>query len=412
MSALATAARPRLLLRSGVCAPLGFSAGTPAAGIRGDGDQIRLDVVVVRSEPPGQAAGVFTRNAFQAAPVVVSQSHIESPAISAVVMNSGNANACTGPDGVGDAEEMCRAVADACGVERQSVLVCSTGIIGRTLPMRQVLAGVRRAALTTNEGGGSAAAEAIMTTDTRPKTATATFDLDGHHYIVGAMAKGSGMIHPDMATLLCLITTDAPVARAELQPMLRRVVDQTFNCVTIDGDTSTNDTVILLANGSAGGDYFTNGCPALAALETAVLAVCERLTEMVAADGEGATRYFRVLVHGASDVAAARHAARTIAGSPLVKAAVHGEDPNWGRVLAAAGRAGVAVGPEPVRVTVGGVCVYDNGLVWVDDGALRHAMLRHGTVIAVHLGAGSCDGMAWGCDLGPGYVRLNAHYTS
>jgi glutamate N-acetyltransferase/amino-acid N-acetyltransferase len=215
-----------------------------------------------------------------------------------------------------------------------------------------------------------------------------------------------------MATLLAVVTTDAPVARALAQPLLQRVADQTFNCVTVDGETSTNDTLLLLANGAAGGAPFTAGSAALIALEGAVFDVCERLAEMVAADGEGATRYFRVEVRGAVDVAAARLAARTVAGSPLVKTAVHGGDPNWGRVLAALGRSGVALEPTRCRVSVGGTAVYAGAPVAAEAMALHTAFAAQGVVISVDLGAGDCEGHAWGCDMGPGYVSINAHYAT
>ncbi|HXA29771.1 MAG TPA: bifunctional glutamate N-acetyltransferase/amino-acid acetyltransferase ArgJ [Candidatus Angelobacter sp.] len=403
---------PADVARSGVCAARGFVAGVAAAGIRGDGDDRRLDVAVVRSERPCDAAGVFTRNVFRAAPVSVSQLHLETGGIHAVVLNSGNANACTGAQGMRDALAMCRAAGDAESVELDRILVCSTGVIGRPLPLERVLAGVRTASTTASHDGGDAAARAIMTTDTVPKQAVSGFRANGRRYTVGGMAKGSGMIHPDMATLLALVTTDAPVARALLQPLLQRVADQTFNCVTVDGDTSTNDTLLLLANGVAGGTPFAAGSAALAALEGAVFEVCQRLTEMVAADGEGATRYFRVDVRGAADPAAARVAARTVAASPLVKTAVHGGDPNWGRVLAALGRSGVALDPQRCRLFVSGVAVYAGAPVAVDALALHEAFAGQGAVIGVDLAAGDCEGQAWGCDMGPGYVTVNAHYAT
>ena len=403
---------PAASASSGVCAPRGFVAGAAAARIRDDADDERLDVAVVRSELPCDAAGVFTRNVFRAAPVVLSERHMATSGINAVVINSGNANACTGAQGLRDAVAMCRTTGIAHGIEPDRILVCSTGVIGRPMPIDRVLAGVRIAAATAWHGGGAAAARAIMTTDTVSKLAMSGFDAGGRHYTVGGMAKGSGMIHPDMATLLAVITTDAPASRTVLQPLLQRVADQTFNCVTVDGETSTNDSVILLANGAAGGAPFAAESPALAALEGAVFDVCEQLAEMVAADGEGATRYFRVDVRGAGDPTAARVAARAVAGSPLVKTAVHGGDPNWGRVLAALGRSGVALDPQHCRVSLGGIPVYAGGPLAADAQALHVALAGQGAVITVDLGAGDDQGHAWGCDMGPGYVSINAHYAT
>jgi glutamate N-acetyltransferase/amino-acid N-acetyltransferase len=399
--------------RSGVCAPRGFLAGAAAADIRGHGDDGRLDVAIVRSERPCTAAGVFTRNRVKAAPVVISQLTLRQGRVQAVLFNSGNANACTGAQGFRDALQMSKAAGDACDLDPAQVLVCSTGVIGRPMPMPQVLAGVRAAVAEMRPGGGGDLARAIMTTDTVPKQAVRRIEIEGRTVVVGGVAKGSGMIHPDMATLLALVTTDAPVADGVLQPLLGRVTDQTFNCVTVDGDTSTNDTLLLLANGAAGGDPITEGSAGLAALETAVLEVCDDLAEMIAADGEGATRHFRVEVRGAADVAQARLAARTVAGSPLVKTAIHGCDPNWGRIVAAVGRSGAEFVLDRCRVSVGGVTVFDAGApVDADLDAIRRIFAAERVDLDVDLGSGEASGHAWGCDLSDGYVRINADYTT
>jgi glutamate N-acetyltransferase/amino-acid N-acetyltransferase len=231
--------------------------------------------------------------------------------------------------------------------------------------------------------------------------------------VVGGVAKGSGMIHPDMATLLALVTTDAPVAEGVLQPLLRRVTEQTFNCVTVDGDTSTNDTLVMLANGAAGGEPVTAGSGGHAALETAVLEVCDQLAEMIAADGEGATRHFRVEVRGAATVDQARLAARTVAGSPLVKTAIHGCDPNWGRIVAAVGRSGAEFVLDRCRVVIGDIAVFEaGGPVDADLDAIRRVFAAKRVDLCVDLGAGEAVGHAWGCDLSEGYVRINADYTT
>jgi glutamate N-acetyltransferase / amino-acid N-acetyltransferase len=399
--------------RAGVCAPRGFHAGAAAAHVRDDGDAGRLDVAVVRSDGPCQVAGVFTRNVVKAAPVVISQLSLRRPGVQAVVLNSGNANACTGAQGFRDALQMCKAAGDACDLDPAQVLVCSTGVIGRPMPMDRVVEGIRQAARALSPDGDAAAARAIMTTDTVPKEASAEFEAGGRRYTVGGMAKGAGMIHPDMATLLAVLTTDAPVAPGALQPLLSRVADETFNCVTVDGDTSTNDTVLLLANGSGGGEPFAEGSAELEALEAAVLRVCDDLGEQLVADAEGATKHFRVGVHGAESRDAARAAARTVAGSPLVKTAIHGSDPNWGRIVAALGRSGAHFALDRLQVAIGGVPVFENGSpVVANTERIRTVFDRSRIEIEVQLGAGEFEAHAWGCDLSADYVRINADYTT
>jgi glutamate N-acetyltransferase / amino-acid N-acetyltransferase len=399
---------------SGVCAPLGFRAGVAAAGIRLDGDETRTDIALIRSDIPAAAAGVFTRNTVKAAPVVISQLTLRrgSP-ISAVVVNAGNANACTGAQGFRDALVMCTAAGDALDLDPSDVLVCSTGVIGRPMPMDRVTRGIRTAALAMSRESGGELARAIMTTDTIPKAAVATFFAGGILYTIGGSAKGAGMLHPDMATLLAFITTDAPVDPALLQPALSRVTDNTFNCVTVDGDTSTNDTCILLANGAAGGPRIATGSPEAVAFEDALLVVCDSLAEQLVADAEGATKHFRVAIDGAADNDQARIAARVVAQSPLVKTAIHGGDPNWGRIVAALGRSGATFTLDRCRVAIGGLVVFDRGAPEpVDHNLVRVALSRPRVDIAIDLGAGDGSGHAWGCDLSPEYVHINADYTT
>jgi glutamate N-acetyltransferase/amino-acid N-acetyltransferase len=400
--------------RSGVCAPLGFRGGVAAAGIRGDGDETRTDIAVIRSDTPAAAAGVFTRNTVKAAPVVISQLTLRrGTPISAVVANAGNANACTGAQGFRDALVMCTTAGDALDLDPSDVLVCSTGVIGRPMPMDRVIRGVRAAALSMSPGAGGDVARAIMTTDTVPKVADMTFTVSGKTYKVGGTAKGAGMLHPDMATLLAFLTTDAPIESAVLQPALSRVTDSTFNCVTVDGDTSTNDSCILLANGAAGGETFVEGSAGARAFEAALLEVCDSLAEQLVADAEGATRHFRVAVSGAADADQARVAARIVAASPLVKTAIHGGDPNWGRIVAALGRSGATFTLDRCRVAIGGLVVFDRGAPEpVDPERIRVALSRPRLDIAIDLGAGDGDGHAWGCDLSADYVRINADYTT
>ena len=401
-----------LSVRVGVCAPAQFAAGVAAAEVRGDGDTERLDVCVLMSERPCATAGVFTRNLVKAAPVVISQLALRGGRVQAVVLNSGNANACTGAQGFRDALAMSKAAADVLDLDPGQVAVCSTGVIGRPMPMDRVTGGVRRAAASLGDDG-AAVARAIMTTDTVPKTASVSLEVAGRRVVAGGMAKGSGMIHPDMATLLGVITCDAPLTPAAVQAMLRRVCDQTFNVVTVDGDTSTNDTVLLLANGAAGGGPWDEGSAEAAQVETAVLAVCDSLAEQVVADGEGATKHFRVAVRGAASGQEARAAARTVASSPLVKTAIHGGDPNWGRIVAALGRSGAGFVLDRCSVRVGDVEVFAAGAPTpIDLERVREVFSSSRIDITCDLGAGEAEGHAWGCDLTAGYVRINADYTT
>ena len=398
---------------AGVCAPLGFRAGTAAAGIR-DGDTSRDDIAVVMSDHPCAAAGVFTQNLVKAAPVVISQLTLRrGTPIHAVVLNSGNANACTGAQGLRDALRMCALAAGALGRDPVEVLVCSTGVIGRPLPMDRIAEGLRAAAGSLSADSGAAAARAIMTTDTVPKAATASFTVEGVEHRVGGMAKGAGMIHPDMATLLAVVTTDADVAAPDLQALLAEVAASSFNSITVDGDTSTNDTLFALANGAAGGPALRPGDGGFAALREAFLGVCKSLAEQVVADAEGATKHFRVTVTGGRDEAEARVAARTVAVSPLVKTAVHGADPNWGRLVMALGRSGARFSLDRVRVTIAGSTVFEHGApLDADLNAIVAALQQPRIEIDIDLGAGDGRGHAWGCDLTAGYVRINAEYTT
>jgi glutamate N-acetyltransferase/amino-acid N-acetyltransferase len=405
---------PLVVERTGVCAPVGFRASASAADIRGDGQRDRLDVALIASDLPCTAAGVFTRNLVKAAPVVISQLTLrrKSP-IRAVVVNSGNANACTGPQGFRDALRMASAAAAFCDADPSEVLVCSTGVIGRPMPMERVIDGVRSAGLSLSPGAGECAAQAIMTTDTVTKTAVASVRIGDRVCTVGGMAKGAGMIHPDMATLLAFVTTDAAVQRESLQDLLIDVCARTFNCLSIDGDTSTNDTLLLLANGGAGGPVLEAGTAELNALRDAVEEVCTSLVEQLAADAEGATKAICVRVHGAADSTQARSAARTVVLSPLVKCAVHGADPNWGRIVAALGRSGASFALDRCRVAIGGIDVFAAGQpVPVELDSIRAVFNRPRIDIEVQLGTGEGSGRAWGCDLSPDYVHINADYTT
>ena len=390
----------------------GFSAGVASAGVRDLGSD-RPDIALLVSDRAATAAGVFTRNRVKAAPVVVSQLHLRRGAARAVVVNSGNANAGTGARGLGDALRMAQAAGDSLDCAPHEVLVASTGVIGRPMPMDRIIPAIGRAAATLAPGRGAEAARAIMTTDTRPKEAGAEFLAFGTAHHLGGMAKGSGMIHPDMATLLAFLTTDAAVEAPVLQGLLAAVVGRTFNRISVDGDTSTNDCCLMLANGAAGSPPLAPGTPGWEDFERALEAVLGSLSEQVVADGEGATRVFEVRVSGAASLEEAVAAARCVSSSPLVKTAVHGGDPNWGRVLAALGRSGAELALDRCRLAMQGEELFARGQVTA--GAVERVAPRlqaERVLIEVNLGVGEAGASALGCDLSADYVRINADYST
>jgi glutamate N-acetyltransferase/amino-acid N-acetyltransferase len=403
-------ARP---LTPGVTAPRGFRAGSARAGIKPGAR--RDDVALVVSDEPAVVAAVFTTNRVQAAPVTWSRRVVgKHGRARAVLLNSGNANACTGAAGDAAVRRSAAVVAELLECDDDAVLVASTGVIGVPFPVERLLAALPRLACTVGAtpAGGRRAADAIMTTDTRRKQAAVRVRTGGRDYTVGGMAKGAGMIHPEMATLLSVITTDAPLGRAQARTLLRAAVDATFNTLTVDGDTSTNDCVFLLANGAAGGTI-ARASRAEAAIAAALQQVCAQLAEAIAADGEGAKKVLVVHVAGARSAHDARTVARTIAASNLVKTAVHGGDPNWGRVLAAAGRAGVRLDPQALDLRIGGHLVAQNGAAHPAGEAAAARHLRGKRVeMTLRIGAGPGEGTALGSDLSADYVRINAHYRS
>lgn len=368
----------------------------------------RLDLAVILSERPCAAAALYTTNQVVAAPIVVTRRHLAAARPRAVVVNSGNANACTGAQGERDAEATAAAVAQRFGLRAQEVVVASTGVIGVLLPVARIVAGVARIRL--SERSGDDAARAIMTTDTRPKTATRELRLAGGSVRIGGMAKGAGMIHPQLATLLCFVTTDAALDAVPLERALRDAAADSFNAISVDGDTSTNDMLLVLANGASG---VAVGGAAEARFAAALREVCVELARAIVADGEGATKVFEVRVSGARTAEEARQAARTIAASNLVKAAVHGADPNWGRVLAAAGRSGARVDDRRASVRIDGQAVYLRGApATYAAAAVRRALEAREIVIELDLALGDATARAWGCDLTAEYVRINAEYTT
>jgi glutamate N-acetyltransferase/amino-acid N-acetyltransferase len=393
-----------------VTSPRGYLAGAVYAGIKTYGES-KLDLGLLVSERPCTAAGVFTRSTVQGAPVIVSRKHLASGRARGIVVNSGCSNVCTGAQGIADAIEMATLAARRVGCDPHEFVVASTGVIGHLLPMDKIRDGLARIALSAD--GGEALSRAILTTDTRPKRIAATFTVAGVRYTVGGIAKGSGMIHPDMATMFGFLTTDAAVERAHLDRVLRAAVDQTFNMVSVDGDTSTSDTVTLFANGAAGGEAIGAGHPAAGALLEAVTAVARHLAREIARDGEGATKLIEIRVTGAATEDEARRAARTISASPLVKSAVYGNDPNWGRIMMAVGRSGAAVDLDRVRVAIGEALMYADGRpLPIDPAVTRRALAGPEVVIHAHLGVGPAEATAWGCDLTEEYVKINAEYTT
>ncbi|MEO8632077.1 MAG: bifunctional glutamate N-acetyltransferase/amino-acid acetyltransferase ArgJ [Chloroflexota bacterium] len=391
----------------GVTFAHGFRAGAAKAGVK-HGRPERLDVALIVSERPCTAAAVFTTNQVIAAPCVVTRRHVERGELRAIVVNSGNANACTGEQGERDAIAMAEAAAAVVRCTPYEVAVASTGVIGFKLPVERIAAVLPMIELT--EGGWDETSRAMMTTDTRPKVTERELHLTAGTVRIGGVAKGAGMIHPNMATLLAFVTTDAAVETGDLRRIVSHVADTTFNAISVDGDTSTNDTLLVLANGASG--VAPKGAD-LAMFEEGLRAVCAQLARMIVADGEGATKVFEVRVRGAESAADARLAARTITNSNLVRTAIHGGDPNWGRVLAAAGRSGARVDDRRASVRIGSLYVYRDGApLAVADADVRALFAAAEIEIEVDLGLGDGQAVAWGCDLSAEYVRINAEYMT
>ena len=391
----------------GVTFAHGFRAGAAKAGVK-HGRPERLDVALIVSERPCTAAAVFTTNQVIAAPCVVTRRHVDRGELRAIVVNSGNANACTGEQGERDAIAMAEAAAAVVGCTPYEVAVASTGVIGFKLPVERIAAVLPGIGLT--EGGWDEISRAMMTTDTRPKVTERELHLTAGTVRIGGVAKGAGMIHPNMATLLAFVTTDAAVETGDLRRIVSHVADTTFNAISVDGDTSTNDTLLVLANGASG--VAPKGAD-LAMFEEGLRAVCADLARMIVADGEGATKVFEVRVRGAESAADARLAARTITNSNLVRTAIHGGDPNWGRVLAAAGRSGARVDDRRASVRIGSLYVYRDGApLAVADADVRALFAAAEIEIEVDLGLGDGQAVAWGCDLSAEYVRINAEYMT
>ncbi len=397
----------------GVTTPKGFKAAGLHCGLK---KTDRNDLGVIVCDVPAAAAAVYTTNLFQAAPLQVTRESLnEGGTLRAMLVNSGNANACTGTQGEADAREMQARMAEAIGVNKNEVAVASTGVIGVHLKMDKVNAGIERlpAKLTADIDGAEEFCKAILTTDLVKKVSCVQLAIDGQPVTIAGAAKGSGMIHPNMATMLGFVTTDAKIGSELLQQALREATNLSFNMITVDGDTSTNDMLVAMASGLAGGRELTQEHPDYAAFFAGLTHVCQELAKMIARDGEGATKLIETSVVGAANDADAQAIAKTIIGSSLVKSAVYGADANWGRIIAAVGRAGVPVNVDTVDIRLGDILVLEQSspVAFDEDVALEY--LKGDTVeIHVNLNMGSGRSLAWGCDLTYDYVRINAAYRT
>ena len=395
-------------VKAGVGFPQGFKAAGVKAGIKKSGN---LDLAVIYTEREAAVAGVFTQNAVAAAPVHVSKDAVKNGKAHAVVANAGCANACTGEQGMKDARAMASIAAKELGCDAGEVIVASTGVIGVHLPMDKMEAGIKKAVSELSETGSVNAGNAIITTDTYSKACATEVEIGGKPVRFGAIAKGSGMIQPNMATMLCFITTDAAIDGKLLQEALSEITEVSFNMISVDGDMSTNDMVTVMANGAAGNPKITEKDGDYKKFYDVLLAICQGLSQRIAADGEGATKFLTIHVTGTKSFADAKTIGMSVAKSPLVKTAFFGEDPNWGRVICAVGYAGIPMDPEKTVVKFGGIPVYAHGVRAEYDGeALRKVMSEHDIVIDIDMGEGTQEATIWSCDFSYEYVKINGEY--
>ena len=397
-------------IKGGITSPLGFKASALHCGIK----KRKLDLALILSELPAASAGSFTANKFKAAPVLLSKSYLAARETSrAVIINSGNANCLTGKQGSRDAALMTGRTASLIGCKKNEVLVCSTGIIGKRLPIDKIDKALPSLVSGLSKSKAEDSAKAILTTDTHAKEIAVSLDLGDCKIAIGGIVKGSGMICPNLATMLCFLTTDAAVENDFLQTVLRNVVDNSLNMLNIDNDTSTNDTVILLANGTSGNEIIRAKTREAQSFQQALSEVCYFLTKELARDAEGATKLIEVTVEGAMTVADARDAAHTIVGSSLVKTAIHGADPNWGRILAALGRSKAEITASKIDLHVADICLIKAGRSMLYDlDELRAKLGSDEVIIKVCLNMGNRAATAWGCDLSEEYVTINSQYTT
>jgi glutamate N-acetyltransferase/amino-acid N-acetyltransferase len=406
----ATSTNEIVIIEEGsVTLPKGYKAGGMHCGIK----RKRLDLGYIVSEVPATTAGVYTTNTFQAAPLLVTQESIaKEKKIQAIIVNSGNANACTGEQGLLDAFAMQKGFASELGIQDHLVAVTSTGVIGELLPMDKVNAGIKQILNKDNENENNFM-NAILTTDTCIKHIAVQMKIDGKTVSIGGTSKGSGMIHPNMATMLGFVTTDANIAQEDLLGALRDITNQTFNMITVDGDTSTNDMVLVMANGLADNEPLTKDHPEWNIFKQGLKIVCESLAKKIARDGEGATKLVEVQVNGAYSQNAASAVGKAIISSNLVKTAIYGTDPNWGRIVTAIGYSGVPVEPNAIKVAIGPFTVFENGLPsnFVEE-EVKEYLESENVKLSVELNQGKYNATAWGCDLTYDYVKINASYRT
>lgn len=396
---------------SGVTAPKGFIAAGLHCGIKPDGAS---DLALIFSQAPAIAWGAFTLNKVKGAPVLLNKAHLKSASTRAIVVNSGNANTLL-LDGYENAVQMARVTSDRLGIKPSETLVASTGVIGQPLPIKKIERGIMDVASHLRPGGGKDAARAIMTTDTRLKEASKSFVMGSRRVTVGGCAKGSGMVHPDMATMLAFVTTDAAISKPVIKEIVKRANEVSFNSITVDGETSTSDMFILLANSASGASLIEKPSGAqYSKLLDKVSAVCIDLAQKIAHDGEGATKFITVDVAGAKDYGSAHKVAKRIARSNLVKTAMFGEDANWGRILCAAGCAGVDIDPMKSTLKIGGVAIFRKGSLASADWEkkVRPHIKKKNIKISLDLGYGKAKARVWTCDMTYDYIKINADYRT
>jgi glutamate N-acetyltransferase/amino-acid N-acetyltransferase len=396
----------------GITAPKGFTAAGVYCGIR----KMKKDIALIKSDVLADVAAVFTLNKVVAAPLVVDKLILDRAKgkSSAIIVNSGNANAVTGERGMKDAWLMIHTAAKSLGISEEEVLVSSTGVIGQYLPMENIVSGIEQLPALLSTNGSIDAAEAIMTTDTYPKEIAVEVPVSsGNSIRIGGIAKGSGMIAPNMATMLAFLTTDATIAQPLLQKTFARLIDHSFNRISVDGDMSTNDMATLMANGLSGADELIDGTKEFAVFERALEHVLVRLAKLIARDGEGATKLIEIMVRGAKTEAEATQAARAVANSNLVKTAIHGADANWGRILAAVGYSGIEFDPAKLELFFNELPVLEmNYGIVMDELKAKEAFSNENLTITIHLNQGNESACFWTCDLSKEYVHINASYRS
>ena len=399
---------PFQVIEGGVTAARGYRAAAISCGIKNP-EATRLDLALITSDHPTVTDAVFTTNKVRAACVRVSQAHLREPDTRAIIANSGNANACTGPQGIQDAKAMCKATAEALGLRMRQVQVCSTGIIGMTMPIQRITPRIPELAEKLLPTGSADAAAAIMTSDTRPKSYSIEVPCGDGSFRIGGIAKGAGMICPNMATMLCFITTDVRIGKDELRRAMRCAVDQSFNCITIDGDTSTNDTVIVMSNGQATAPAIRKGSDEAKIFRCALHKVMLELAKMIVADGERVTKFVEIRVRNARTHADARRVAETVAKSMLVKCSFHGSDPNWGRIIHAVGYSGAKIREEMVDIYFGGLLACKGGLTSPTPVAELEKVVKEPRFsVTIDLNLGSANHIVYTSDLSEAYVDFNS----